>query len=186
MTVVLTIDPLWFKGVMSAACNKYANKNGNTQIEVPSASSLLPWTIPNAAKQLDKLVKAYGIKEPVEIFGWSQGAQIATYWMLNYKIDFSLVKRMIFIGNPQRAVKYGGSKGKNFWGKALPESPTNFPVDVYDITRIGDKYSDVPAQNPNGAGIHCNYFKVDLIDIIENGRFEKKVVVDRTRYIWVK
>lgn len=172
---VLTIEPLNLgQGPLidtqlgGALC---AAPNTCTSVQYPASLSLT--SIPDGASVLNSLIGT--AVNPVVVFGYSEGAQVAATWMAQYGSGSAAPAAhdvsFVLIGNPNRA--YGGAS--NELAKMLNiATPPDTQYQVTDVAREYDFWADLPTGRLNSialvnaiAGslfIHTDYTKVDLAD----------------------
>jgi len=179
MALVLTIDPLlfgvtWLSGpVMENVCKKFAVSNGNVRVRVPTSANIIdPQVIPKGCESTQQMLLQYYDEPEVIVFGYSQGAQIASAWLRKYAGDSPIGPdrlRIILIGNPERGVSHGGGTGKYIDGSPLKDTPNDTAFTVLDVARKDDWYAQPPVpthiwDQPRCGQIHCSYWAVDLIN----------------------
>lgn len=115
MTSVLTVAPLGGHD-MTEWCGGWAQRQGGSVTAVPTAANLSRDAIPNAAIELDKMIRSKpGL---ISVLATSQGCQVVGAWLDKYGLEQPIgdVSRIRFIltGNLERQF-FGYAANKPKW-----------------------------------------------------------------------
>lgn len=147
MSTVFTVAPLGGHD-LSEWCGGWAQRQGGPVLEVPTAANLSKDAIPDAALELDKMIR----KTPglISVLAHSQGAQVVGAWLDKYGLEQPMrdVSRIRFIltGNLERQF-FGYAANKPKWipkGNIRGLTRNNTGHEVLDIGRREDLWANYP------------------------------------------
>lgn len=191
-TLVLTISALDLGidnsiNYMASVCKSYATAGDHTQLRVPTRSQIDSsngnnklGTISRGCDTLNAMIKTFPKQQKI-VFGYSQGAQIASTWLRRYGKSGGPDPQylsFLLIGNPER--RYG----KQPWTALTTPDDTKYKV--RDVTRKGDNWADYHGTPRNRFAamfgvIHTDYWNTDPYDPAA----ETIAVVGNTTYVRV-
>ncbi len=132
---------------MTKWCGGWATRQGRV-VAVPTAADLSKEAIPDAAYELDNLIRY--IHGDIIVFGHSQGAQVAGVWLdtfgVNHPIRDIARVRFVLTGNLERQY-FGYAANKPKWvpkGNIQGLTRNDTGHEVTDIGRKGDLWANYP------------------------------------------
>jgi hypothetical protein len=174
---------------MSKWMGGWAGRNGRAVIKVRSAADLDKNTIPDAAKELDLVIRLaleHSTGEVI-VLAHSQGCQVVGEWLAKYGGIGKGRLRFVLTGNLER--QYFGYIANKPWyirgGNSVRQTPNNTDYPVTDIGRRDDLWANFPGGLKAMLGLpfcpaHLNYNSVDPDHL--DPRYIVKVVGKTTYY----